>query len=312
MSALPFMPLYVGDYLADAGHLSTVEHGAYFLLIMAYWQRGEPLVDDDKKLARIARLSQSDWPDVRDALEDLFVVADGLWSHKRIDRELAKAIDKVEKARRAGEASGAARAKRASVKRQPDVEPNESDRPAPVQHAFDGGLTDAERPLNVRSTDDGGEFNHKSRVDKIRVNEEEEGAGDRGALAVVKDPPISILNVVTAWKAMAKANGLPTIVGPVSERRKAAMRARISEFGEAGVLDAIAKIPDHPFLVGQNDRGWKADFDFMCRPDSIGNILGGKYHGNRSGGRASGWGFAVSSGVKGSGEGGEGLGWMEG
>lgn len=56
----PWMPLYVADYLADTRRLSTLEHGAYMLLIMDYWRHGG-LPDDDIKLARIAGLTEADW-----------------------------------------------------------------------------------------------------------------------------------------------------------------------------------------------------------------------------------------------------------
>lgn len=90
-----WMPLYVADYLADTGHLSAAEHGGYLLLIMHYWQNGG-LPTEDRRLARIARMSQSEWADSRDALADLF--AEG-WVHKRIDAELKAAADVSGKAR---------------------------------------------------------------------------------------------------------------------------------------------------------------------------------------------------------------------
>lgn len=134
MSALPYMPLYVADYLADAAHLSTEEHGAYLLLIMNYWQRGKPLPCDPERLARIARLSNERWTDVERTLNEFFTVVDGEWRHKRIDDELAKVHAKSEKAKQAGRAS--ARSKSAT------------------------NPTDVQRTLNERSTDVEQTFNH--------------------------------------------------------------------------------------------------------------------------------------------------------
>lgn len=115
----PWMPLYVADYLADTGHLSTVEHGAYLLLIMHYWQKGG-LPDDDKRLASIARASLEQWQEIRPALLDLFQSG---WKHSRIDDELEKSAKAYEKRAAAGKAGGEAKAAasnaRAKLKRKP-------------------------------------------------------------------------------------------------------------------------------------------------------------------------------------------------
>lgn len=105
----PYMPLFVADYLADTAHLTAAEHGAYLMLVMNYWQRGKPLPADDRKLARIARMSDAEWQDSRDTLAEFFVEADGLWSHKRIEAEIAIADEKTAKAKRAARASVDAR-----------------------------------------------------------------------------------------------------------------------------------------------------------------------------------------------------------
>ena len=82
----PWMPLYVGDYLGDTGHLTTAQHGAYLLLMMHYWRKGE-LPDDDRQLSKITKLPLKTWCEYRPILQDFFY--DG-WKHKRIEAELEK------------------------------------------------------------------------------------------------------------------------------------------------------------------------------------------------------------------------------
>lgn len=105
MSAPPWMPLYIADYLADTGHLTTVEHGAYMLLIMHYWQH-DGLPSDEHKLARITRMTIAEWSAARDTLADLFEEG---WRHGRIDREIAAARETMAKRSAAGKAGASAR-----------------------------------------------------------------------------------------------------------------------------------------------------------------------------------------------------------
>lgn len=98
MSSLPCMPLWVGDYLSDTQHLTAAEHGAYMLLIMAYWQRGKALPDDGERLALIARMTPSEWAKAEPTLRDFFAIEGGEWKHSRIEAELSKTRDKSAKA----------------------------------------------------------------------------------------------------------------------------------------------------------------------------------------------------------------------
>ena len=91
----PWMPLYVGDYLGDTGHLTTAQHGAYLLLMMHYWRKGE-LPDDDRQLSKITKLPLRTWCEYRPTLQDFFYEG---WKHKRIDAELQKMLQRFAKAR---------------------------------------------------------------------------------------------------------------------------------------------------------------------------------------------------------------------
>lgn len=109
MAALPYMQLYVADYLADTSHLSTLEHGVYLLLIMNYWQRGKPLPAGDEKVARIARITTEEWLAVKDNILPFFTEKDGQLIHHRIERDLASVLEKSEQASAAGRSSAAKR-----------------------------------------------------------------------------------------------------------------------------------------------------------------------------------------------------------
>lgn len=93
-----WMPLYWGDYFGKTTALSCLEHGAYLLLIGAYWQRGRALPDDDKFLAQAARLSRKVWLTVRPAVEHYFSLKDGVWYHDRVEKELLSSCKRISSA----------------------------------------------------------------------------------------------------------------------------------------------------------------------------------------------------------------------
>lgn len=108
MAALPYMQLYVADYLADTMHLTAEEHGAYLLLIMNYWQTGKPIKQN--RIQAITKISNERITDVTETLQEFFNVDDnGLWHHFRIDEELEKVRSKSIKASEAGKKSAAKR-----------------------------------------------------------------------------------------------------------------------------------------------------------------------------------------------------------
>jgi uncharacterized protein YdaU (DUF1376 family) len=89
-----WMPLAIGDYLADTSHLDTLEHGAYLLLLMHYWRKG-PLPNDMTQLAHITKLSPDVWSMHQAVLLQFFIPGeDGLLHQKRQDIERAKASNR--------------------------------------------------------------------------------------------------------------------------------------------------------------------------------------------------------------------------
>ena len=92
-----WMPLSIGDYLADTSHLSTLQHGAYLLMLMHYWRKG-PLPNDPATLANITKLPIDAWSINQAVLMQFYFLGDdGLLHQKRSDKERAEAIEKRSK-----------------------------------------------------------------------------------------------------------------------------------------------------------------------------------------------------------------------
>lgn len=90
MAEFPALTLWTDAYLSDTRHLSTVEHGAYLLLLMEAWRRPHcDLPDDDMILARLSGLSGKEWGKIKPIIM-AFWTRDGrskTWKQKRLVKE---------------------------------------------------------------------------------------------------------------------------------------------------------------------------------------------------------------------------------
>lgn len=109
-----FMPLFIGDYLADTAHLDTTQHGAYLLLLFYYWRKGGPVVDDPMVLATIARLTPKRWALIGGVVRAFFMPATidavPMLVHTRVEKELLQARGKYESRKAASERANEAKA----------------------------------------------------------------------------------------------------------------------------------------------------------------------------------------------------------
>lgn len=82
---------------------------------------------------------------------------------------------------------------------------------------------------------------------------------------------VAIFNAAAAQVGWAMVQVLTT-------RRRTALRLRLAECGGLeGWRAAMARARGSPFLCGENDRHWKADFDFFLQAKSFTKLMEGAY-----------------------------------
>lgn len=78
------------------------------------------------------------------------------------------------------------------------------------------------------------------------------------------------------WNDLAKRMGLPLAKDLTPARRKA-INARLATAGLDGWREALAAVEASPHCRGENDRGWRADIDFVANPTKFQKLREGSY-----------------------------------
>jgi len=143
-----FLPLFVADYMADTSHLARDQHGAYLLLLMAYWRKGGPLPADDTRLANTAKATPAEWKRLRPVMLEFFAEVDGHWVNKRSDEEIAKAVARTNAKAEAGKRGAAKRWQTDGTAMPPplaEAMTKNSSSPSPSQEFPNGNSKEGER-----------------------------------------------------------------------------------------------------------------------------------------------------------------------
>lgn len=87
----------------------------------------------------------------------------------------------------------------------------------------------------------------------------------------------TINRIIGAWNLLSDIGIKPIRNVTPGSKRNEQLRARIREYGEDAILEAIENIRKSDFLQGKNNRGWMITFDWFILPSNFPKVLEGNY-----------------------------------
>lgn len=265
-----WMPLWIGAYLADTQMLTTCQHGAYLLLLMAYWRERSALPDDDDALRSIAKADKAEWKKLRPTLVRFFKVDAGVWWHKRVEAEIAEADKRKTSAVTKAQAGGRALAELRRKQAEEDALSIASGSASSTLRAVPQGVL--------------GECPTPSPIPLPPEEREEPTALVVGT--AYRLPAVPSIEIVELYR-----KNLPQLPGVdvLNASRKKVIAARWrevctdSKFDRAQGLDwfdwFFGHVAKSKFLTGRiPGKDWRADLDFLMTASKFPRVIEGTYH----------------------------------
>lgn len=229
MAEAPIMPLATDAYLADTTHLSTIEHGAYLLLLMCLWRAGGRLPNDQRQLAKFCRLSPMQFKRVWPVLEPFFFVEGDQIGQGKCDDFLGAVRQKSQKA------SDSARAKWRKTKKQVNAN-------ASTEQCERNAIQDPANPSVAKATDAESVADIRTRIYAMgKTALGADGAKNPGALItkwLAKAPEADVLSAIIA--SDGRNDRVAFIEGCLKRRAKSGRRdlSVDEDLRQRGIRDA--------------------------------------------------------------------------
>jgi uncharacterized protein YdaU (DUF1376 family) len=268
---------HIGDWLGGTMGLSLELEGAYCRFLNRLYQRGKPLPDDDRFMSVSMGLSLRVWKRIKEVLVSAgkVIIRAGCLTNARFERERIKRAERIKQA--AANAHARWQANRSSEE---------------VSAKFEPSLPQTSSKLPRKTA---------KKVNKIKVAEdatamlpipipiplEKKSSNEDSSSGPSDAPPVEAPKMIDAieaarivaraWNELAGRCGLAKME-KLTTTRGAAIVARIRDAGSLQkFLEVMAKVEKSGFLLGDNERGWKADFDFLLQSKSFVRLMEGGY-----------------------------------
>lgn len=190
MSTFPHLPLFTDAFIADTGHLSAQETGAYLMLLMMAWRLPEcRLPDSDDKLARWARVDRRTWLRIKPTVMEFWTLTEGFWVQKRLSKERDVVSKRAEVARKNGEQGGRPKSLEINDEPNPAGSPRVPQQKAPIPIPIPTEHSEVS-PLRVRP----------AKRAKPRTRIEQDTQPDERQLADAGERQVSGEELRTEWR----------------------------------------------------------------------------------------------------------------
>jgi uncharacterized protein YdaU (DUF1376 family) len=237
-----WMPFYVADYLKDTMHLTRDQHGGYMLLLMACWNAGGRIPNDPAQLAALAKATPAEWRKMSSILLRFFQVDGDDLVHGRVLQEREKA-QRLSDIRRENGGKGGRPKKQTETGKKATGLANEK-------------LTETPSPSPVG----------REAIASTPTEDADASSVAGGDVATA----------FAEWNALAARLALPQAKDLTPVRRKL-INARLAAAGLSGWREALAAVEASPHCRGANDRGWRADLDFVATASKFQKLREGSY-----------------------------------